>query len=188
METLNNTKIILNAVYSFLSLTVLAFVFLFTPFNNASAYIVTGQMNGGNITYSSSDNFSVPTYSYYNVNVPVYTPAPSPTPAPTPAPTPTLYSSSTNPKAVAAAPKAIAKAKTPEPAVKEVAVKEAKEEEVTDKYQDLAATAVFGENGFLPSGLVQWLLLAILVLGGTILIRKVYGGSEKYYATPMKHN
>ena len=179
METLNNAKIILNTVFSLFLLTILAVAFLFTPFEKASAYTVYGQLVGGNIVYGGGTMPPEPVYSYYNVNVPVY--VPTPTPMPTPAPTPTLYSNSTNPKAVAAAPKAkaIAKAKVVEPV---------KEEEMTDKYSDLAASAIFGESGFLPSGLVQWVLLAILVLGGTILVRKVYGGSEKYYAAPMKHN
>ncbi|MSU44799.1 hypothetical protein EXS45_01315 [Candidatus Nomurabacteria bacterium] len=52
---------------------------------------------------------------------------------------------------------------------------------------NLASNAIFGSNGILPSGLIQWILFAILLLLIVILVRKIYGGGEKYHATPLKH-
>ena len=129
--------------------------------------------------YSDAYNSPNPNPVYYYYQVPVYVE----TPAPAPAPTPTVYSSATNPNAPKVAPKAVAKAKTDETKTAEVA----KKDEVTNKYGDLLAGVIFGTDGFLPSGLTGWTFFAILILGTVILARKVFGGSEKYYATPMKH-
>jgi len=57
-------------------------------------------------------------------------------------------------------------------------------------YNNLAANALFGTsvNGvssFWPTGLVQWLLFAIMILIIVIMLRKVY--SKNYFATPLKH-
>ena len=168
MNTINDTKIILKAVYILFGLAILSLGLAIAPTET------NAQATGSNLYFPGSQ-YPQPTYyqppaQIYYVQPPVYVP----TPIPAPAPTPTLYSSSTNPNA----PKTIAKAKPTEPA----------KADETEKYSDLAASAIFGENSFLPTGLIQWILLAILVLGGVILVRKVYGGSEKYYATPMKHN
>ncbi|OGI73693.1 hypothetical protein A3D42_00550 [Candidatus Nomurabacteria bacterium RIFCSPHIGHO2_02_FULL_41_18] len=54
------------------------------------------------------------------------------------------------------------------------------------RYGNLAAGAIFGQSGFLPSGLVQWILLAILILLIIVLARKVFGGAKNYYSTPLK--
>lgn len=51
---------------------------------------------------------------------------------------------------------------------------------------NLAATAIFGSNSFLPSGLVQWILFAIIILLIVILARRVFGAEAKYNKTPMK--
>src|SRR6185369_1177126 len=40
---------------------------------------------------------------------------------------------------------------------------------------NLASNALFGANGLFPSGLIQWILFAILILLIVILVRKVYG-------------
>ena len=53
---------------------------------------------------------------------------------------------------------------------------------------NLAGNAIFGSNGFMPSGLIQWILFAIVVLLIVILIRKVFGAEERYHATPLKHS
>lgn len=52
---------------------------------------------------------------------------------------------------------------------------------------DLAANAIFGSNGFMPSGLIQWILFAIFILLIVILVRKVTGTENKYHEEPMKH-
>ena len=57
---------------------------------------------------------------------------------------------------------------------------------VADGYGALATNAVFGSVGFYPSGLVQWLIFAILVLVAVILVRKIFGFSDNYDSTPMK--
>ena len=58
----------------------------------------------------------------------------------------------------------------------------------TDKNSNLAASAIFGSNSSMPSGLIQWIFFAILILLMVILVRRIYGGSEKYYAAPMKYD
>jgi len=50
----------------------------------------------------------------------------------------------------------------------------------------LAAGAIFGEIGFLPSGIIQWIIFAILVLMLVIIARKLFG-EDKYHSTPLKH-
>ena len=52
---------------------------------------------------------------------------------------------------------------------------------------NLEANALFGSNGFMPSGLMQWILFAILILLIVILVRKIYGADKRYHAAPMKH-
>jgi hypothetical protein len=57
----------------------------------------------------------------------------------------------------------------------------------TDNYSNLASNAIFGSGSFLPSGLVQWILFAILILIIVILARKIFGARENYDQAPMKH-
>lgn len=53
---------------------------------------------------------------------------------------------------------------------------------------NLASSVILGSSGsFLPSGLVQWILFAIIILVIIILIRKVFSAEENYHASPMKH-
>ena len=52
----------------------------------------------------------------------------------------------------------------------------------------LASNSIFATNGILPSSLVQWIFFAILVLLIVILVRKIYGGTERYHAIPLKHD
>ena len=56
-----------------------------------------------------------------------------------------------------------------------------------EKYGNLAANAVFGTTSFMPSGLVQWVLFAILVLLAVIIIRRIFGADKKYHSAPLKH-
>ncbi|MEI7709116.1 MAG: hypothetical protein WCI76_00170 [bacterium] len=53
---------------------------------------------------------------------------------------------------------------------------------------NLGAAAIFGSNSFLPSGLIQWLILAILILAIVVLVRKAYGAEDKYHSSPLKHS
>ncbi len=54
-------------------------------------------------------------------------------------------------------------------------------------YSDLAASSLFGRYSFMPSGLMQWILLAIFILVIVILVRKVTGVGEDYHNSPLKH-
>lgn len=54
-------------------------------------------------------------------------------------------------------------------------------------YKNLTANSVFGGLSFMPSGLMQWILLGIFILVIVILVRKVTGKGEEYHATPLKH-
>lgn len=56
-----------------------------------------------------------------------------------------------------------------------------------DDVKDLAGNVAYGSDGFLPSGIIGWILFAILVLIIIILIRKVFGGEKDYHETPLKH-
>jgi hypothetical protein len=58
---------------------------------------------------------------------------------------------------------------------------------VEEKYGSLAASAAYGDNTFAPSGLTQWILLAILILVIVILARKIFGASNRYHSSPLKH-
>ena len=57
----------------------------------------------------------------------------------------------------------------------------------TKEVSDLSANAIYGTNGWLPSGLIQWIILAILILIVVILVRKVTGAEDKYHKEPLKH-
>jgi len=60
--------------------------------------------------------------------------------------------------------------------------------EVRGEYSDLVSGAIFGANGVLPSGIIQWIFVAILVLLIVILVRRIYGADRKYHAVPLKHD
>ncbi len=54
-------------------------------------------------------------------------------------------------------------------------------------YSNLASNAIFGSNSFLPSGLIQWVIFAIIILLIIIFARKVFGAEKNYHEAPMKH-
>jgi len=56
-----------------------------------------------------------------------------------------------------------------------------------ESYSTLTSNALFGIRDFAPSGLVQWVIFAILILIIVILTRKVFGFNDKYQKTPLKH-
>ena len=53
---------------------------------------------------------------------------------------------------------------------------------------NLAANAIFGDNGFMPKSFVQWLMLLVLIFLAVLLFRKTYRKDEKYKETPLKHD
>jgi len=52
---------------------------------------------------------------------------------------------------------------------------------------NLASAAILGSTGFLPSGLIQWVFFAIIILLIVILVRRIFGARKKYEDTPLKH-
>jgi len=59
----------------------------------------------------------------------------------------------------------------------------------SDFISGIASNAIFGSTGSIfPSGLTGWVFFAILVLLIVIMVRRIYGGHEKYHALPMKHD
>jgi len=60
-------------------------------------------------------------------------------------------------------------------------------DEANSNASNLAATAIFGSNSFLPSGLIQWILFAILILLIVIFVRRVFGARKNYEESPLKH-
>lgn len=61
------------------------------------------------------------------------------------------------------------------------------ENNTDENYSSLASNAIFGTSSFLPSGLVQWILFAIIILLIIIIVRKIFGAKDNYDASPMKH-
>ena len=55
-------------------------------------------------------------------------------------------------------------------------------------YRDLGANVLWGTNSFVPSGIVQWILVVIFVFIGVILVRKIFHSDKKYKEKPMKHD
>ncbi|MEK7563973.1 MAG: hypothetical protein AAB510_00150 [Patescibacteria group bacterium] len=62
------------------------------------------------------------------------------------------------------------------------------EDKSIGNYSDLASNAIFGNGSFMPSGLLQWILFAIIILIIVVLVRKIFGGEARYHAKPAKHD
>ena len=161
MENMNKTKRIHSIVYALGILAILAFGVSVMP--STSYARIYGK--------TCSDNVGC----NYNFET---APAVSTTNSQSSA-IPTVYSSSTatTPRVAGAytttVKKPVAKAK-PAPTKEDVS--------------NLAANAVFGsDNGFMPSGLIQWIFFAILILIVVILVRRVTGGEDRYHKEPLKH-
>lgn len=151
--------------YGFKTLTVLAFVLIFAPFNQAMAaptwvpghynYNIslpagcTSNLGFSRLTGVKCENLIYETYTFGDFYWPETT-TPKETSSPAPAVNSTNNANTSN--------------------------------------SNLAANSLFGSNSFLPSSLIQWILLAIIILLVVILVRKFYGAEEKYHATPMKHD
>src|SRR3989344_6154982 len=56
-----------------------------------------------------------------------------------------------------------------------------------ESYGSLTANALVGSNSFMPTGLVQWIIFAILIVLIIFLWRYVHRSKEKYMLEPMKH-
>lgn len=51
----------------------------------------------------------------------------------------------------------------------------------------LASSVILGGNTFLPTGIVQWVLVAIFIVFIIVLGRKVFRAREHYDSAPLKH-
>ncbi len=58
--------------------------------------------------------------------------------------------------------------------------------DVNQNYGNLTANALEGSNSFLPTGLLQWIILAIIITAIVFLWRYVHA-EEKYLSEPLKH-
>ncbi|MFA5783206.1 MAG: hypothetical protein WC868_13140 [Bacteroidales bacterium] len=59
-------------------------------------------------------------------------------------------------------------------------------DESNDSFNGLTANALEGSNSFLPTGLMQWIFLAIVIVAIIFLWRYVFA-EEKYLSEPLKH-
>jgi hypothetical protein len=165
MKKINNKSI----NYGLKILTILAFGLIFVPFNKVSAEIpgYVTPYNSTTYTYPVNNN------SYYNsYNTPtspqvVYVPAPAP-------------------KTVSA-PQTVVYKTTPPASTVATPATETTPSDNSNNTSNLASTAIFGSNSFLPSGLVQWILFGIIILLLVIFVRKIFGARENYDELPMKH-
>jgi len=55
-----------------------------------------------------------------------------------------------------------------------------------DSYSSLTANALVGSNSFLPTGLMQWIILAVIIVAIIFLWRYVHA-EDKYLSEPLKH-
>lgn len=187
MSNINDIKTIYSAFYTLILLAILALGLLMVPMKAEAAYnyVFNSSTNVSNSFPAESNTANmnyVPTSYVNNTYYPVQTTQAQnyypyyPVTVQTAYVVPTV--DSTNKTTVAKASTNTTAKKTTTTVAKT---------EVNDKYEALAANAIFGDVGFLPTGLLQWILFAILVLFIVILTRRVFGGSKKYHQTPLKH-
>jgi hypothetical protein len=189
-------------------LSIMAFSLLFVPISaGAASNYVWGTPDG--VTYNSG-NYNSTNYNYNPA--PVYPPVYNqPAPVNNPAynyNTPTIYSGnntttkSTSTTAKKTTTTTVAKANTGVPSgnlsgymlvpvsnmqyTQTASVIDAVPYTTTTN-KSLAASVILGENTFLPSGVLQWILLAILILIIVILARRIFGGTQRYLQVPLKH-
>ena len=150
-------------------LAILAFVLLFTPIKTEADF---------NYSFNSSfgvNNNSVPNPTpFYQYIYPPSIPAPTQTSVFN---TPTI--DSTTPTQTVAR-------TTPTKTVTKTTTTVTETDKERGRYENLAANTIFGSIGFVPSGLFQWILFAILILLIVILTRRVFGGNKKFQETPLK--
>lgn len=58
----------------------------------------------------------------------------------------------------------------------------------SEDFSSLTANAVYGSNSFLPSGAIQWVMFAIVILLMIMMARKYFGAEEAYQTSPLKHD
>lgn len=154
-------------------LTISAFILIFIPFNGVAAQ----SCGDGSCNTAWEGNDSVPLTpmaAYYNLN-PYRTNFYSDS-----NPTSTVSSSSTNSNNT--------KTTTTETNTNSnQTANTTTDNSNINSANNLASNAIFGSNSFLPSGLVQWILFAILILLIVILVRRIFGAKEEYKKQSMKY-
>ena len=189
MSNINDIKTIYGAVYALGLLAILALGLLIVPIQTEAAQ---------NYVFDSSVNINSNFPSEYNTANMNYVPNTYTYRSPTAQVTPIYYPVATVQPSYYTVPtidstKAVAKSTTTaSTAKKSVATTSTTNKTVTatdNKYESLAAGAIFGTSNlsFLPSGLLQWILFAILILIIVILARRVFGGTKRFLQMPLKH-
>ena len=173
--------------YGFKILALLAFSLLIIP-TQASAerpgYVTPYNSTDFNRVYKDPEyNYDYNSPAYYQPYQPFHYAYISPAPAASQ----TVYSYSANPNGSAGTSSGTVNssnaANTGTGSVNNGAVNN-----TDDNLSNLAASAVYGSSdGFLPSGLMQWIMVAIFILLIVILARRIFGMKENYETTPLKH-
>jgi hypothetical protein len=194
MKNINKNSIFMG----FKVLSIMAFSLLFIPISaSAASNYVWGTPDGINYNYG---NYNATNYNY--------------NPAPTYVPPPTNTTPPSNPSTIYSGGNTVTKSTTTK---KTTTVAKANTNTSTGSFsgymlvpvsgvqytqtasaidaipynpntnQSLAASVILGTNSFLPSGIMQWILLAILILIIVILARRIFGGTQKYMQVPLKH-
>ena len=181
MNKLNNKK--LNIVfYSFQILTILVLGVTVSPLVT-DARIVTG---GSSVTpYNSTKwNNNVPTVNQYNPGYYFYE-EPNVSNGYTPPVVNNSNNSSTSNKTTTV---------NKNTSYSDTSVEEENTEDESNKtvrtsedVSNLASSVILGSDSFLPSGLLQWILFAILIVLIVIIVRRIMRGEERYHAAPLKH-
>lgn len=61
--------------------------------------------------------------------------------------------------------------------------------DATDTTSSLASNVIFGSaSSLVPSGLIGWILFAILILIIILVVRRIFGFTDAYHSTPLKHD
>jgi hypothetical protein len=150
--------------YGLKILTIFAFILVFIPFNKVSASVIC--TNSGCQVFPGTQG----DYNYYNYQLP--------TTANTQDTTQTVYTKNTNStNNNSTQTNTNQTTNTVAPAT----------QDNTNSTSNLASNAIFGSGSFLPSGIIQWILFAIIILVIVILVRKVFGAKEAYEELPMKY-
>lgn len=172
MNKINVLKTIFNITYILGILVIFAVGIVIVPVNVNAQY--AGYVNG----YNQTRFVNVPVYDQYNSYQGATYPYPQSNTI-----VPIYYSSDTTPNTSSSTTNNSSTTKTVE--TNNNSSNTVSNESNTPS--NLAANAIYGSNSFAPSGLIQWVLFAILILFIVIIVRKVLGGKDNYHSTPMKH-
>ena len=197
-----------NTIKTLSLVAVFAFILLYSPISSFAE-------GGINYSFGDTSNYNYQNYNPYGYSnngyqpavyvEPVYPASPA-TSAPVNQDPITIYSSGVNPdaqtptpvskpkpKVVASLPKKAteyALAYVPVDKLKSVGAIRADSKSVTSPTtsSNMTANVIDSTASFMPSGIIGWILFAIMLLIIIILIRKIFGAEAAYHAAPMKHH